>query len=87
MIQMEIDTKTKTIKIKDNIKLSDLQKVLSETLVNWQDYTLIPNNPIVNWNYPKHYVWDEKYNYYFGVDKITCENKDMTITQQGPTKL
>lgn len=89
MIQMEINTKDKTIKIKDNVKLSDLQKILSETLVNWQEYTLIPGHVEIHWNYPKPYTWIQpRYtpNYYFGVDPITYDNKDMTLTQ-GPTKL
>lgn len=43
MIQMEIDIKNKTIKLKEGVKLTDLQKMLQETLIDWQEYTIEPN--------------------------------------------
>lgn len=83
MIQMEINTKDKTIKIKDNVKLSDLQKILSETLLNWQEYTLIPGSIKINWNYPKPYTWIEPtYKPYFGIRSTISDE-----LIEGPTKL
>ncbi len=52
MIQMEIDIKNKTIKLKEGIKLTDLQKMLQETLIDWQNYTILPETkPLFQYGY------------------------------------
>jgi hypothetical protein len=51
-MKLQIDTKAKTIKIDENVKINELIKVLKRLLPKeWQEYTL-ESNAIINWHNP-----------------------------------
>ncbi len=60
-MKIQIDTKNKTLKVEDNIKLSELIKNLNRLFPNkeWKEYTLETSTNIYSWSNPiyieKHY--------------------------------
>jgi len=51
-MKLQIDTKAKTIKVDENVKFSELIKVLKKILPReWQDYSLA-GNEIIYWYNP-----------------------------------
>lgn len=53
-MKLQIDTKEKTIKVEDNVRLGDLCDTLERLLPEgiWHDYTLEANTVINNWTNP-----------------------------------
>jgi len=92
-MKLQLDTTEKTIKLENNVKLSELLKVLDQLLPNkkWTEFTLETNTTIRNWTapiiikeYPKyHREWpwisckESSYTDKPWKDKILCTNKSL----------
>lgn len=53
-MKIQIDTDVKTIKVMEDVKLTDLIKAIKNLFPNdeWLEYKLETNTVIHNWNYP-----------------------------------
>lgn len=79
MIRLEIDFVNKTIMFKDSVALSELNRLLSELVIDWQSFTLIPCTSKIEYSYYPPITT-------FGPGEMTCNNQPYS-TFDGPTKL
>lgn len=92
-MKLQLDTTNKTVKVEENVKVSQLIKTLKALLPkDWENFTIETHTVINNWSYPiiikEPYYEPYRYPWYSGTlcdssGDITPENTQKYCLQSG----